>query len=237
MTNVTKQARFGRRLLALVLVGMVLGSGYARDLIWVGGAEGADAKKWDLSTLNWRVAGDETRTPVAFESGDNVLFDDSAESFDVYMMQVAEPDNQLQYNIGNVVFSNDVNNYSWEVFTDTWTQARGAMGTVDKWGDADLTIKSRFDNPGDFTCHGGRVISATGSWWVGEWRSTLGSLHNTRSVTFLPGTALTVTANALFGAPGSASSVSILFNGAAIDLQGQQAFPIVTFTNCPSFFA
>ena len=238
MATMKKAAVLGRaRKLALVLACGMAFVAQGRDLIWVGGAEGADAKKWDLTTLNWRVAGDETRTPVAFESGDNVLFDDSAVSFDVYMMQVAEPNNQLQYNIGNVVFSNDVNNYSWQVFTDTWTQARGAMGTVDKWGDADLTIKSRFDNPGDFTCHGGRVISATGSWWVGEWRSTLGSLHNTRSVTFLPGTALKVTANALFGAPGSASSVSILFNGAAIDLQGQQAFPIVTFTNCPSFFA
>ena len=107
------------------------GIAVARDLIWVGGAEGADAKKWDLSTLNWRVAGDETMTPVAFESGDNVLFDDSAVSFDVYMMQVAEPNNQLQYNIGNVVFSNDVNNYSWQVFTvTTIILLRGVMLTT-----------------------------------------------------------------------------------------------------------
>ena len=118
----------------------------ARDLIWVGGAEGADAKKWDLTTLNWRVAGDETRTPVAFESGDNVLFDDTATSFAVSMQQTAPTINELQYNIGNVVFSNDVNNYSWEIAFDTyWTQKRGAMGSVDKWGAGDLTINDRFE--------------------------------------------------------------------------------------------
>ena len=105
----------------------------ARDLIWVGGAEGADAKKWDLSTLNWRVAGDETMTPVAFESGDNVLFDDTAQSFYVAMEKV-DAVNTYQFDIGNVVFSNDVNNYSWKSFTDTWTEARGHMGTIDKWG-------------------------------------------------------------------------------------------------------
>ena len=209
----------------------------ARDLIWVGGAEGADAKKWDLTTLNWRVAGDETMTPVAFESGDNVLFDDSAVSFDVYMMQVAEPNNQLQYNIGNVVFSNDVNNYSWQVFTDTWTQARGAMGTVDKWGAADLTIKSRFDNPGDFTCHEGKIISAAGSWWIGEYRSTLGSLHNARNITFMPGTSLQVDNEGLLGGPRTAAGVNALFNGVDVLLKYKQCFNTVTFSNCPSFYA
>ena len=131
-----------------------------------GGAEGADANKWDLTTLNWRVAGDETRTPVAFDSGDNVLFDDTATSFEVSMQQTAPTKNELQYNIGNVVFSNDVNNYSWEVaFVDTWTQARGAMGSIDKWGTGDLTIRSRFDTKDDFTCHAGRILSRTGSWF------------------------------------------------------------------------
>ena len=157
MTNVTKQARFARQLLAFVVVGAALGNGYARDLIWVGGAAGADAKKWDLTTLNWRVAGDETMTPVAFESGDNVRFDDTATSFAVSMQQTAPTKNELQYNIGNVVFSNDVNNYSWEIAFDyTWTQARGAMGSIDKWGVADLTINSRFDATGNFTCHAGK---------------------------------------------------------------------------------
>ena len=221
----------------LVLVFGIAVTASARDLIWVGGAEGADAKKWDLTTLNWRVAGDETRTPVAFESGDNVLFDDSAVSFDVYMMQVAEPNNQLQYNIGNVVFSNDVNNYSWQVFTDTWTQARGAMGSIDKWGVADLTIKSRFDTKDDFTCHAGRILSRTGSWFPNEYRSTLGSMHNTRTILFEPGTTIDATAALLGGPRIDNAIITAIFNGASVKLTGNQSFHYATFTNCPSFFA
>ena len=210
----------------------------ARDLIWVGGAEGADAKKWDLSTLNWRVAGDETMTPVAFESGDNVLFDDTATSFEVSMQQTAPGKNDFQYNIGNVVFSNDVNNYSWGVaFDTTWTQARGAMGTIDKWGAADLKITQRFDTARDFTCHEGSVTSAAGSWWVNEYRSTLGSLHNARSIVFKPGTAINTTTGPLLGGPGAGSTVRVLFDGANVLLSGQQGFNDVTFTNCPTFLA
>ncbi len=210
----------------------------ARDLIWVGGAEGADANKWDLTTLNWRVAGDETRTPVAFDSGDNVLFDDTATSFEVSMQQTAPTKNELQYNIGNVVFSNDVNNYSWEVaFVDTWTQARGAMGSIDKWGTGDLTIRSRFDTKDDFTCHAGRILSRTGSWFPNEYRSTLGSMHNTRTILFEPGTTIDATA-ALLGGPRSDNAIiTAIFNGANVKLTGNQSFHYATFTNCPSFFA
>ena len=230
----SKMTKF--RFVALVACSAA-GIATARDLIWVGGAEGADAKKWDLTTLNWRVAGDETRTPVAFESGDNVLFDDSAVSFDVYMMQVAEPNNQLQYNIGNVVFSNDVNNYSWQVFTDTWTQARGAMGSIDKWGVADLTIKSRFDATGNFTCHAGRILSRTGSWFPSEYRSTLGSMHNTRTILFEPGTTIDATAALLGGPRVDNAIITSIFNGTRVNLTGNQSFHYATFTNCPSFFA
>ena len=114
MSSVMMKLRF-----AALIACSAAGIAVARDLIWVGGAEGADAKKWDLTTLNWRVAGDETMTPVAFESGDNVRFDDTATSFTVSMQQTAPTKNELQYNIGNVVFSNDVNNYSWEIAFDT----------------------------------------------------------------------------------------------------------------------
>ena len=232
MSSVMMKLRF-----AALIACSAAGIAMARDLIWVGGAEGADAKKWDLTTLNWRVAGDETMTPVAFESGDNVLFDDSAVSFDVYMMQVAEPNNQLQYNIGNVVFSNDVNNYSWQVFTDTWTQARGAMGSIDKWGVADLTIKSRFDATGNFTCHAGRILSRTGSWFPNEYRSTLGSMHNTRTILFKPGTTIDATAALLGGPRIDNAIITAIFNGASVKLTGNQSFHYATFTNCPSFFA
>ena len=211
----------------------------ARDLIWVGGAAGADANKWDLTTLNWRVAGDETMTPVAFESGDNVLFDDTAASFAVSMQQTAPTTSELQYNIGNVVFSNDVNNYSWRVvFSDsTWTQARGAMGSIDKWGVGDLTINSRFDATGNFTCHAGRILSRTGSWFPSEYRSTLGSMHNSRTISFEPGTAIDAS-RALFGGPRLDNArITAIFNGASVKLTGDQSFPYATFTNCPSFFA
>ena len=241
MKNLTKKSRFGRELLALVVVGAALGNGYARDLIWVGGAEGADAKKWDLSTLNWRVAGDETRTPVAFESGDNVRFDDTAASFAVSMQQVTpqgQPSNVFQYNIGDVVFSNDVNNYSWEIAFDyTWTQARGAMGSIDKWGVADLTINSRFDATGNFTCHAGRIFSRSGSWFPSEYRSTVGSMHNTRTILFEPGTTIDATAALLGGPRIDNAIITAIFNGASVKLTGNQSFHYATFTNCPSFFA
>ena len=74
----SKMTKF--RFVALVACSAA-GIATARDLIWVGGAAGDDKWKWDLTTLNWRVAGDETETPVAFEAGDNVLFDDTAQSF------------------------------------------------------------------------------------------------------------------------------------------------------------
>ena len=213
----------------------------ARDLIWVGGAEGADAKKWDLSTLNWRVAGDETMTPVAFESGDNVRFDDTATSFAVSMQQVTpqgQPNNVLQYNIGNVVFSNDVNNYSWEIaFDSTWTQARGAMGSIDKWGAGDLTINSRFDATGNFTCHAGRIFSRSGSWFPSEYRSTVGSMHNTRTISFEPGTTIDATAALLGGPRVDNAIITTIFNGARVNLTGNQCFHYATFTNCSSVFA
>ena len=223
--------------LALALVCGMAFFAQGRDLIWVGGAEGADAQKWDLTTLNWRVAGDETRTPVAFESGDNVLFDDTATSFAVSMQQTAPTKNELQYNIGNVVFSNDVNNYSWEIAFDyTWTQTRGAMGSVDKWGAGDLTINDRFESTGNFTCHAGRILSRSGSWFPGEYRSTLGSMHNTRTISFEPGTTIDATA-ALLGGPNFSVTITSIFNGTRVNLTGNQSFHYAIFTNCPSFFA
>ena len=234
-----KAAVLGRaRKLALALACGMAFVAQGRDLIWVGGAEGADAKKWDLTTLNWRVAGDETMTPVAFESGDNVRFDDTATSFDVAMQRTGATNSDHNYDIGNIVFSNDVNNYSWKVaFVTEWTEYRGHMGSIDKWGLGDLTIGSRLDTPSNFTCHAGRIISDAGYWWLGEWRSTLGSLHDTRKVTFMPGTSLAVQKAALFGGASTGSKLNILFNGTDVDFLYDQCFPNVTFTNCPTLRA
>lgn len=46
----------------------------ARDLVWTGSASG----NWNTTDKNWYVAGDESKTPVAFANGDAVTFDDSA---------------------------------------------------------------------------------------------------------------------------------------------------------------
>lgn len=46
----------------------------ARDLVWTGSASG----NWNTTDANWYVAGDESKTPVAFANGDAVTFDDSA---------------------------------------------------------------------------------------------------------------------------------------------------------------
>ncbi len=222
--------------LALFLACAMAGMVQARDLIWVGGAGNGDHYKWDLSTLNWRVAGDETETPVAFEEGDNVLFDDTAQSFYVVMDRV-DAVNTHQFDIGNVVFSNEVNNYGWKSYTDPWYEGRGHMGSIDKWGAGILTIQSRLDTPYDFTCHEGKIISDAGSWWISEYRSTLGSLHNARRITFMPGTSLEANHEALLGGPGIDGRVNVLFNGADVLLKYKQCFKTVTFSNCPSFYA
>ena len=126
------------------------GMASARDLVWTGDK----SSDWDLTSLNWRVAGDAENTPVAFESGDNVLFDDSAASYSVTLVRV-DTTKDFQFDIGNVVFSNETQNYTFDADNHNWIYQRGGFGTIDKWGAARVDVLTRLDTAKNFTCHQG----------------------------------------------------------------------------------
>ena len=105
---------------------------------------------------------------------------------------------------------------------------------------AGSTIRGEIISPYDIRIDGnfeGKIISDAGSWWISEYRSTLGSLHDARKITFMPGTSLQVDHDALLGGPGTAGRVNALFNGVDVLLRYKQCFNTVTFSNCPSFYA
>ena len=217
----------------LILVSALAGSlalvsrGEPRDLVWTG----AENRYWDLTTKNWYVAGDEAKTPVAFESGDNVLFDDSAKSYAVELVRVDKV-NDYQFDVGNVVFSNETHNYTFDADNHNWIYPRGGFGTIDKWGAATVVVPTRLDTAKNFTCHQGKWQCSFGSNYVGEYRSGVGSLHDTRTVTFEPGTCFHMGFSCILGAPTSANKVSFVFNGAAVtNSSGYQNMGPVHFTN------
>lgn len=202
-------------------------SAFARTLIWTGAVNGT----WDRTTANWYEAGDADQTPTAFQSGDNVIFDDTGLQKTVTLIG----DSVDKYSVGTVIFSNDVA-YVWKANPEIFTTGYFTkFGNIDKWGAGELQIDFRSDIQGNFTCHEGSVKVTSASWYAGEFRSALGSLHDTRTETFLPGTKFSSSVSATFGGPSSAEKVTGLFNGAEINLAGSQTFRNVTFTNCPSF--
>lgn len=182
-----------------------------RDLVW----SGAESRYWDLTAKNWYVAGDERQTPVAFESGDNVLFDDSAESYTVELVRV-DKTADFQFDVGNVVFSNETQNYTLDADSHNWVYQRGGFGTIDKWGAATVTVNTRLDTAKNFTCHQGQWKCMAGSNYVGEYRSGVGSLHDTRTVAFLTNSVFYFGAGQILGAPTSAGPLSFKFLGCAI---------------------
>ena len=200
----------------------------ARDLVWTG----AESSHWDLTSLNWRVAGDAANTPVAFESGDNARFDDSAASFGVLLVRV-DAVNNYQFDVGNVVFSNETQNYTFDADGHNWIYQRGGFGTIDKWGAGRVDVLTRLDTAKNFTCHQGVWKCRTGSNYIGEFRSCVGSLHDSRTVVFEPGSVLDLNYGFVVGAPTSAGSVTFNFTGAAISntLNGVQNFSTASFVD------
>ena len=217
------------RLAACILAAAALGGGaMARDLVWTG----AESRYWDLTARNWCVAGDETQAPVAFESGDNVLFDDSATSFAVELVRV-DKTADFQFDVGNVVFSNETQNYTFDADSHNWIYQRGGFGTIDKWGAGTVEVLTRLDTAKDLTCHQGVWKCRTGSNYIGEYRSCLGSLHDGRTVAFGPGSVLDLNYGFVAGAPTSAGNVTFNFTGAAISntLSGVQNFSTANFVD------
>ena len=109
----------------------------ARTLVWTG-AQGAN---WDLTTENWYDASDANKTPTAFQSGDNVIFDDTASGTTVKI--ISNKDAKPTY--GTITFSNTVD-YVWNADIDNYTTTYFTKsGTIDKWGSGQLTINFRND--------------------------------------------------------------------------------------------
>ena len=217
------------RFAVCLLAGVACGGGVAaRDLVWTG----STSRYWDLTSTNWRVAGDEGNEPVAFQSGDNVLFDDSAASFAVELVRV-DKTADFQFDVGNVVFSNETQNYTFDADKHNWIYQRGAFGTIDKWGAGTVEVLTRLDTAKDFTCHRGVWKCRTGSNYIGEFRSCLGSLHDRRTVAFEPGSALDLNFGWIVGAPTSAGNLTFNFTGTAISntTSGVQHFSAVNFVD------
>ena len=216
-------------ILASALAGVfaLVSRGEPRNLVWTG----AVSSHWNTTAENWYVAGDAEKTPVAFQSGDNVLFDDSAASYSVTLVRIDAVEN-YQFDIGNVVFSNETQNYTFDADGHNWIYQRGGFGTIDKWGAARVDVLTRLDTAKNFTCHQGEWKCRTGSNYVGEFRSCLGSLHDARTVTFEPGSCFNMNSTCVLGAPTSAKPVSLVFNGASVtNSSGSQNMGPVCFTN------
>ena len=226
-TTMTRKSGLKVCVAVLMLTGAVW-AGEPRNLVWTGKASAC----WDLTAENWRVAGDETKTPVAFESGDNVLFDDSAESYSVTLVRV-DTTKDFQFDIGNVVFSNETQNYTFDADNHNWIYQRGGFGTIDKWGAARVDVLTRLDTAKNFTCHQGEWNCRTGSNYVGEYRSCLGSLHDRRTVEFKSGSILNLNHGFIVGAPTSARDVTFNFTGTAISnsSSGVQHFSSANFVD------
>ena len=194
---------------------VLVSRGEPRNLVWTGAA----SSDWNTTAENWYVAGDAEKTPVAFQSGDNVLFDDSAVNFTVQLKKVSSGD--FQYDVGSIVFSNETQNYALKSPDSTvWYQKYGAFGPIDKWGTARVSVQGfRLDMKEDFTCHQGewKCDTNSGSGYFGEFRSGTGSLHDNRSVSFLTNGVLTMATDFVYGYPGSdQSKVALTFDHAAV---------------------
>ena len=94
------------------LLGRSAVSAFTRDLVWLG--TDTDNNR-DLVTDNWFVKGDDTKTRVCFEPGDNVYFLES---------DWVNPSTQLvrtnttawakEFDIGSIVISNDTTTFTWK---------------------------------------------------------------------------------------------------------------------------
>lgn len=215
-----------------VVAAFISSSAFARTLVWTG----ATNTQWSIlpDDKNWRDLDDPDNTNIAFEEGSDVIFDDTASGFTVALTKTAASGHQ--FDVGKITFQNESKAYTLTANVDPWVQSYGAFGPMEKKGAGQLTVQKRLDMIGNFTCEGGTFKSTTGSAWVGEFRSTVGSLHDSRTVEFKNGSALTVTGSHMFGYPGSADNVTLLFNGCTVNFGAEQWFPKrMRVVNCPFF--
>ena len=143
---------------------------------------------WDLVTDNWFVKGDDTKTRVCFEPGDNVYFLES---------DWVNPSTQLvrtnttawakEFDIGSIVISNDTTTFTWKCNVGSYVDALCFQATsIDKYGNGALATPFCFQWNCDYTVHGGRFISSNGSSYPVTTDDT-GSMIVPRTVSFLTG--------------------------------------------------
>ncbi len=237
----------GRRVraLAFAVAGAAL-AGMARDLVWLGQKDSVD---WDLVTPNWCVKGDETKTRVCFESGDNVFFlEDEWETNRVRLIRTDLTGWAKEFDIGTVVVSNDVQSFSWSC------NGYGYVGalcfqpvSIDKYGAGDFDVNYGFEWNCDFTVHGGRFVSGYNSTHTTDNRNPAGSMIVNRTVTFLSNTTWYASSSGYgFGGAGNVGredgrgNVHVVFSNATVDASGTQNryvnFPKTTFWNATPAF-
>jgi hypothetical protein len=133
------------------------------DLLW--GAYSSPA--WDLSTINWEDTN--SQAGVAFQQGDNVMFDDSAYDFAPVLGQRLMP--------GSVT----VNAATPYVFSGfgylSWTMSLNLLGT------SDLTLETVNDYTGNTTLSPGAILALSGA----------GSIADSATVYLASGATLVVT--------------------------------------------
>lgn len=210
----------------LSVASLTLTASAGRNLIWTG----QTSSVWndDPTALNWRIEGDPNNTPVAFESGDNVRFDDTASNQSVTLKQnkidsETASKQVFQFDVGNCVVSNDTTIYTFDQnsnWGEVWGRTAGDWASFRKQGSGHLDIMFRFEFMCDFFCEGGTVRAVAGSQWSGEFRSCFGSLYDSRSVVFSPGSTAWLNAHYVFGQLGSATPLTLLFDNCTLKASG-----------------
>lgn len=233
------------RALAFAVAGAAL-AGMARDLVWLGQEDNGD---WDLVTPNWYVKGDETKTRVCFESGDNAFFLESEwERATVRFVRTDFSTWVKEFDIGTVVVSNDVQTFSWSCNGYSYVGELCFQPlSIDKYGDGDFDVNYGFEWNCDFTVHGGRFLSGYSSTHTTDNRNPAGSMIVNRTVTFLSNTTWYATSSGYgFGGAGNAGqdngrgNVHVVFSNATVDASGNLNhyvnFPKTTFWNATAAF-
>jgi len=205
---------------------------FSRDLVWLGTETD---NNWDLVTDNWYVKGDETKTRVRFESGDNVFFLEN---------EWVNPSTQLvrtntttswtkEFDIGAIVISNETSTFTWKCNVLGYVDSIVFQATsIDKYGNGDLATPFCFEWNCDFNMHGGRFISSNGSTHPNDYRNDTGSMRVPRTVRFLTGSTWDVISGTGFGGAGNGAPINVIFSNATVKVSQNSQYvnlPKATF--------
>ena len=227
--NLIKSVGFG---VVAVAAMFVSSSAFAaRDLVWLGSDDATTGTYWDLVTPNWYVKGDATKTRVCFESGDNVWFLDSEwVSPTAKLIRTNTSAWQHEYDIGDVVISNETETLTWGSNGNTWVDKQCfPMKSLNKWGAGAYTTTSSFGFAPDYHIHQGSFYSKAGGSNLGDERGDMGSVIVSRAIYFHPGTTYDYSgAGGAFGGVGNAGKMKgIYFTNAVFKISGKGGSPSI----------